>query len=300
MWIIIWLAVVFLCIGILVALRLVMLEPHPPRAFLQRTRPLAFAHQGGAKLAPANTLPAFHEAHDLGCDVLELDVHGTADGEIVVIHDDTVDRTTDGTGRVKDLTLAQLQALDAGYRFSPYGAHHPYRGKGVTIPTLREILEAFPGARLNIEIKQAEPPIEEALVSLIREMDAADRVLVASVHDGVLQRFRRLEPGVATSASEKEVYMFVIGAWLHLTPLLDPAFDALQVPPRSGSIPVVTRDVVEAAHSKNIQVHVWTIDEEAEMRRLLDLDVDAIMSDQPDLLMQILGEAGYWVETEVY
>jgi glycerophosphoryl diester phosphodiesterase len=293
MWIIIGLAVVFLCIVILVALRLTIVEPRPPRTFLQRTRPLAFAHQGGAKLAPSNTLPAFYNAHDLGCDVLELDVHGTADGEIVVIHDDTVDRTTDGTGSVKDLTLAQLQALDAGYRFSPDGVHHPYRGKGVTIPTLREILQTFPTARVNIEIKQTEPPIEETLASLIREMHAADRVLVASVHDDVLRRFRLLEPGVATSASETEVYLFVIGAWLRLTPLLDPAFDALQVPLRSGSIPVVTRDVVEAAHGKNIQVHVWTIDEKAEMRRLLDLDVDAIMSDRPDLLMQILGEAGY-------
>ncbi len=296
MWVIIGLAVALLCIGILVAFRVAVVKPRPPRSFLQRTRPLAFAHQGGAELAPSNTLPAFQKARDLGCDILELDIHGTADGEIVVIHDETVDRTTSGAGRVKDQTLAELKALDAGYRFSPDGTSHPYRGTGVTIPTLREVLETFPAARVNIEIKQEEPPIEAALVSLIREMNATDRVLVASVDDEVIQRFRRLAPDVATSTSEKEVYLFVIGAWLHLTALLDPAFDALQVPPNSGTIPVVTHDVVEAAHSKNIQVHVWTIDEEEEMRRLLALGVDGIISDRPDLLMKVIKEA--WPTSE--
>ncbi|MGQ9571917.1 MAG: glycerophosphodiester phosphodiesterase [Dehalococcoidia bacterium] len=266
------------------------LAGRPKRPFLEGTHPLAFAHRGGAKLWPENTLVAFQRAVQLGYRYLETDLHATKDGVLVTIHDETLDRISDGCGPVRALTLAELKRLDAGYRFSPDGGQtFPFRGKGITVPTLTEVTQAFPNVNLNVDIKQKKPPIIDALISFIDEEDSQDRFLVGSFHDRILREFRRQTGGqVATSAASGEARLFWVASRLGLTRLLRPAYDALQVPPRQGALTVVNRRFVQAAHRLGIQVHVWTVDEEEEMRCLLDLGVDGLMSDRPDILLDVL------------
>jgi glycerophosphoryl diester phosphodiesterase len=269
-----------------------MAEPHrrPKRPFLEGARPLAFAHRGGGKLWPENTMVAFQGAVQLGCRYLETDLRTTRDGVLVTIHDETLDRISDGSGPVHALTLAELKRLDAGYRFSPDGGQtFPFRGKEVTVPTLAEVAQAFPDICLNLEIKQKEPSLVEALVTFIEEQDAHDRILVGSFHDRMLKEFRRRTGGrVATSAASWEARLFWLASRLGLTRFLRLPYDALQVPPRQGPLRVVDRRFVQAAHRLGIQVHVWTVDESEEMRRLLNLAVDGLMSDRPDLLLDVL------------
>jgi glycerophosphoryl diester phosphodiesterase len=269
-----------------------MAEPdkRPKRPFLAGDRPLAFAHRGGGKLWPENTMAAFQGAVQLGCRYLETDLRTTRDGVMVTIHDETLDRTSNGSGPVHALTLAELKRIDAGYRFSPDGGQSfPFRGKGITVPTLAEVTQALPDICLNLDIKQKEPSLVEALVTFIEEQDALDRILVGSFHDRMLKEFRQRTGGrVATSAASWEARLFWLASRLGLTRFLRPAYDALQVPGRRGFLPVVDRRFVQAAHRLGIQVHVWTVDDSEEMHRILNLGVDGLMSDRPDLLLDVL------------
>jgi glycerophosphoryl diester phosphodiesterase len=264
----------------------------PERAFLTHEGPLFFAHRGGSALAPENTLVAFEKGLSYGADALELDVHPTRDGEIVVFHDDTLDRTTDGSGRVSGFTLDDLRQFDAGYRFTPdAGATYPFRGQGVMIPTLAEVYERFPTARVNIEIKEDLVGVEEQLWRVIQAAHAEDRSLVAGFLAAPLLRFRTVSQGrVATSGSMPEIRAFVLAAYAHVTRLLRPAYDALQVPETYRSISVVTPTTVRAAHQLGLAVHVWTVDDRASMERLLGYGVDGLMSDRPDILAQSLQD----------
>ncbi len=267
-------------------------RPAPPHAFFAGLPggTLNFAHQGGDQLWPGNTLLAFEQAAALGVDVLELDVHATADGAIVVIHDETVDRTTDGTGLIKEMTLDQLRRLDAAYRWSADdGRTFPFRGHGLTIPTLAEVLAAVPEARLNVELKQAEPSIAAPVCDLIRRHGLEARVLVASFHEQAMREFRQACPAVATAATQNEMIVFVALNYLFLADLYSPPFQAAQVPEERFNLPVVTASFVAAAHRRNVQVHVWTINETADMQRLLALGVDGIMTKRPDRLAGLLG-----------
>ena len=269
--------------------------PKVAHPFLQGPRPLAFAHRGGALLWPENTLPAYRNAVDLGYRYIETDLHMTRDGVIVTLHDDTLERTTNGRGPVLELSLAELKSLDAGYRFSRDGETFPYRGQGVTVPTLAELFELAPDLRANVEVKQEAPPMVRALWELIEEQGLHDRILVASFRDAVVREFRRLSGGrVATSAATREALRFWLASRLGLERLPRIEYDALQVPVRYGRLTVVDRRFVAAAHHRGLQVHVWTVDEPAEMRRLLDLGVDGLMSDRPDLLKEVLVERGAW------
>ena len=270
--------------------RLLTIKPRPYKAYVQTTRPLVMAHQGGADLAPSNTMAAFRNAAQMGVDVLELDVHTTQDGVVVVIHDATVDRTTNGTGRVHDLTLSDLQTLDAGYQFSTdNGQTYPFRGQGITVPTLQEVLSAFPAFRINIEIKQADPPMEQEVADLIQKAGAQDRVLVVASNSDVIERFRALMPDVATGASESEVRGFFYAQTLRVSAFYRPTADALQVPESFGNIQVLTPHFVQAAHAREVAVHAWTINDAESMRRLLDMGVDGIITDRPDLALEVLG-----------
>lgn len=269
--------------------RLITIKPRPYKAYLT-TRPLVMAHQGGADLAPSNTMAAFRNAAQMGVDVLELDVHTTKDGVVVVIHDATVDRTTNGAGSVHDLTLSELQKLDAGYQFSPdNGQTFPFRGQGVTIPTLQEVLSAFPALRINIEIKQANPPMEQAVAELIQQASAQNRVLVVASNQDVIERFRALMPDVATGASESEVRGFFYAQTLRVSAFYRPTADALQVPENFGNIQVLSPHFVQAAHAREVAVHAWTINDPEAMRRLLAMGVDGIITDRPDLALEVLG-----------
>ena len=254
--------------------------------------PANLAHRGASARAPENTLEAFRLAVEAGAGGLELDVHMTLDGEIVVIHDAAVDRTTNGSGAVARMTLDEIQALDAGYSFSPDGGStHPYRGRGLRVPRLAEVFEEFPDAPVNIEIKEAQAGVEEAVLGVIREAGAVGRTLVASNRHGVVGRFRRISGGsILTAASRREITSFYLLSRLRLERLCSPAYDALQVPPDYRGTTVVTRRFLEAAHGRGVRVDVWTINDPDEMRRMLDLGADGVMTDRPEELTGVLGE----------
>ena len=263
-----------------------------PRPFMRHDGPLFFAHRGGALLRPENTLPAFEHGLSFGADALELDIQQARDGELVVIHDPTLDRTTSGSGPVASYTLDELRGFDAGHTFtSDGGATFPYRGQGITIPTLREVFARFPAVRINIDLKESTSDREERLWALIQEFGAEGRICAGCFDHAALVRFRHLTGGqVATSASPREVRAFVLAAASHTTSWLRPAYDALQVPDTYGAIRIISRTTVEAAHRLGLQAHVWTVDERAHMEALLALGVDGLMTDRPDILAEVLAE----------
>lgn len=262
-----------------------------------KSRPLVFAHRGGGGLFPENTLEAFKYSADLGVDVLELDIHSTSDGKLVVLHDRTVDRTTNGQGNVKDLTLEDLKRLDAGYRFTTDGGQtFPFRGKGITVPTLEEILAAFPATTFNIEPKQQTPSITKSLCAILREKNATGNVIVGSFRQEVLDEFRAECSEVATSASPSEASKFLAYYKTGIAASYTPPMQALQIPENLGYLNVVSKDFVEAAHKLNLKVHVWTINKPEDMQRLLDIGVDGIMTDYPDRLLNLLNSSNKAVE----
>ncbi|HEV2707676.1 MAG TPA: glycerophosphodiester phosphodiesterase [Pyrinomonadaceae bacterium] len=264
----------------------------PVREFFRREarRPLVIAHRGGAGLWPENTIYAFERASELGVDVLELDVRASADGQLVVIHDERVERTTDGAGAVSALTLNELKRLDAGFRWTPDGGRtFPLRGQGLTVPTLAEVFERFPHARFNIEPKQQTPSVVAPLCRLLRERGMTASVLVASFRAAVMDEFRSTCTEVATSASTGEATRFLALYKTGLGDSFSPSMSALQVPEYAGGVQVLTRGFVEAAHRRGLEVHAWTINDAGDMRRLLDVGVDGIITDYPDRLLQLLG-----------
>ncbi len=258
----------------------------PGRPYLAGA-PLLVAHRGGSGLAPENTLEAFQDAVTRWrADMLELDVRLTADGEVVVIHDATVDRTTDGSGRVADLPLAALRELDAGARFRDPDGQPSFRDRGVRIPRFEDVLLAFPSMRLNVEAK--EPRVAGPLVELVRRHGARDRVLVAAERESSRRSVRDYRG--PWGASRTHVFWF----WaLHRLPGgggYVPGADILQVPETFRGLRIVTPDFVEAAHARNLPVQVWTVDDPDAMRRLLSWGVDGIQTDRPDVLARVLHE----------
>lgn len=266
---------------------------------LMRTRyfdgpkPRIFAHRGSGGNAPENTLVSFEKAIEDGADILEMDVHATRDGHIAVMHDEMLERTTDGAGPVSSVTLAELKRLDAGYRFSPDdGKTHPYRGKGIRVPTLQEVAERFPRTPFNIEIKQSEPRIEHAVFELLKKVGHAEMTLLAAEKDFLIERIRSLNAGLPTNFCGSEVLEFLQrlnqNNWRDYTP----PGSALQIPEMYYDVPVLTRDSLKAAHRLGIEVHVWTVNEEADMRRLLKMGVDGIMTDYPERLTRMVRKMG--------
>jgi glycerophosphoryl diester phosphodiesterase len=256
--------------------------------------PVNFAHRGDSTRAPENTLDAFRRAVEAGAGGLELDVHLTRDGQVVVIHDPTLERTTGGSGSLATTTLEALRAMDAGYGFSLDEGHtYPYRGKGLRVPTLAEVLEEFPDAAINIDIKEIQHGDEAAVLEVLRRAGAEERTLVASKYHAAVRRVRKLSGGrVSTGASKREVGTFYLLSKLRLEGLLTPDYDALQVPVYYGRLALVTRRFVEAAHARGVRVDAWTVNDPAEMHRLLDLGVDVVMTDFPERLAGVLAEQG--------
>lgn len=256
------------------------------KPYLAASLPLVLAHRGGAALWPENTRLAFEGALGLGHRYIETDAWCTRDGHLVLHHDATLDRTTDGSGKVVERTLDELRALDAGFRFTPDGGRsHPHRGRGVTIPTVDEALDLHPDVRLNIEIKDPNPLAVRAMWDLIQRRNAYDRILVAAEKGAIGRAFRELARGrVATSASFSESLRFFAACRLGIAQLLPTAFDALQVPATWKGFEVVNASFVTAAHRRGLHVHVWTINDRSTMDRLLAIGVDGIVTDRPDLL----------------
>ena len=258
--------------------------------FFGSRNPIPFAHRGGAKRRPENTLLAFGYAADLGYRHIETDIHRTSDGHFVCFHDRTLERTTDGRGNVSDHTLAELKRLDAAHHFLE-GGTYSFRGTGARIPTLEEALALDVRLHFNIEVKPEDPRLARRLWELIEHHGVHDRVLVASEHDEVTDTFRQYSRGrVATSAGRKGALRFwarvLSKSWKHA---MFP-FDALQIPRYFHGINVITPRFLEAAHHHGIQVHIWTIDEPTEMYELLAAGVDGLMTDLPDVLLAVMAE----------
>jgi glycerophosphoryl diester phosphodiesterase len=219
-------------------------------------------------------------------------VHASADGAVVVIHDETLERTTDGAGPVRSLPLAALERLDAGHRFRAPDGTHPYRARGLRIPTLARLLEAFPDVPLNIEIKQDDPPIEDAVLATLDRFAARERTLLAAEDGVIMGRIRATATDVVTSFSAPEVADFVFRVRDGRLAGYTPPGVALQVPPAFGGTPIVTPELMAAAHGLGLEVHAWTINDEPEMERLLDLGVDGIMTDFPARAVSVLCRRG--------
>lgn len=257
--------------------------------------PLLIGHRGAAGLAPENTLPSFREAADRwAVDMIELDVRATADAGCVVIHDATVDRTTDGEGPVAEMTLAELQALDAGYRFVDEHGSHAFRGQGVHVPTLDQVLTAFPTLSFTVEIKSGEA--QAPMLETLRAHDAVDRVLVAGMEHADRSLFE--DYGGASSATSRELWRFYLLHRLHMSwawPRTADVFQAPELHPWDGSEEegarrIVTPRFVRDARRRGVPVHVWTVNETDDMERLLDWGVDGLITDRPDRGARVLAE----------
>lgn len=260
--------------------------PRPGRAYLAGS-PMLVAHRGGSKIVPENTLTGFRDAVETwDADMLELDVQLTRDGVPVVIHDPTVDRTTDGAGPVRGHTVIQLKSLDAGAGFRDAQGRPSFAGRGIRVPTLDEVLDAFPDVWINIESKAA--GAAAPIVETVRRHRAEHRVLVAAEYE----RSRRGARGYRGpwGASRHHVLLFRVLCGLPRAAGYTPRADVLQVPERWKGRPIVTPRFIEQAHRKNLPVQVWTVDEPADMVRLLEWGVDGIQTDRPDLLAAVLHE----------
>ena len=270
-------------------------------------RVIAYAHQGGAFEGPSSTLAAIEHSLKAGATAVELDVHATKDRALVVCHDETVDRTTNAQGAIADLSLDELREMDNAYwwvageavthgrEVSAYvhRAKAP-RDRRYAIATLQEVVEAFPRVLLNLDIKRTAPevePYEQLLYDELCRLERTDSVIVASFLDEALGTFRMIGPEVATSAATNETAAFYFSLREGGAPVVPPVV-AFQVPAFYGDVTVVDEQFVEQAHRHGIAVHVWTINDENEMDRLLDLGVDGIVSDAPTPLAQKLKDRG--------
>jgi glycerophosphoryl diester phosphodiesterase len=255
--------------------------------FFRSPRPLVFAHRGGSALAPENTLAAFDRGLALGADGLELDVHLSRDGVVVVHHDRTLDRTTGGTGPVEAHTAHQLARLDAGYHFRA-GEATPFRGQGLGVPSLADVLARYRDVPIIIELKANTVELASATVEVVRRADAVDRVCLGSFGLRVLTAARSLEPAIATSASREEVRWALYRSWFRW-PVSRVPYAGYQVPEWFGATHVVSRRFVEMSHRVGLAVQVWTVDTEDHARRLLGWGVDALITDRPDVVVPLVG-----------
>ncbi|MFU8816681.1 MAG: glycerophosphodiester phosphodiesterase [Pseudomonadales bacterium] len=292
------LILIFLPLVIVVGLILLLgLGAPPPAAapssgYFSAPKPMVIAHQGGDGLRPSNTLVAFQHAVELGVDVLEMDLHQTRDGALVLMHDTTVDRTTDGSGALADLTLEQVRALDAGYRWPYEGTLRPYRGLGIGVPTLEEVVDRHRGLRFNIEIKPPSAAVAQALCDELLRLGITDQVLVASFHPRAMDAFRAACPGVPTSAYASEVRRFYVLYRLGLWRYAQPEIRVLQVPPEAAGFDLTDPGFLAAARRRGLHVDIWTVNDADHMRSLVDRGVAGIITDRPDLLLGVLDRPG--------
>ena len=231
--------------------------------------PLVYAHRGGAALRPENTIEAFDHGLACGADGLELDVHLSRDGAIVVHHDDTLERTTTGRGLVADRTAAELAALK--------------------VPTLGEVLDRYPGIPLIVELKVNSTALVRRVIDELRAHNSVARTALGSFYSGALREARRYEPSIKTGAAKEETRWALYRSWIGW-PMGAPAYHEFQVPERSGMTTIVSRRFIDYAHKAGLPVKVWTVNEPADMHRLLDWGVDALITDRPDLAVPIVRQ----------
>lgn len=256
-------------------------------------KPRLFAHRGSSGTHPENTLEAFRAGLEAGAERLELDIHASSDGVLVVAHDETLDRMTSGRGPVAALSYEELRQLDAGVGFVDESGARPFAGGSIRIPSLEQVLAEFPGVPLNIEIKQVKPAIEQAVLDLLDRFNARQQVVVASHDPRPMERIRELAPDLHSGMSAAEVATFVS---LHQSSVFEsyrPQSAVMQIPVAHEGIELATAAMVDAAHRLGLEVHVWTINDPEEVRDLLELGVDGIMSDYPAMAYKVFQDLGF-------
>lgn len=273
-------------------------EERPDYAFYREDDPtvLNIAHGGGLGLAPDATMAAFQASIESGADILEYDTHITSDGHLMVIHDDSVDRTTDGSGLVNEMTLAEIQALDASYHYEEADGVTSYRGTGLYIPTVAEVLTEYPDMRHLIEIKDTNKPelyeeIIQELWRVIQAHDMEDNIMVGSFTHAINERFEEVSGGqIPIGGGEEAIRDFVTKHVPYLNGLANSNFDVLQIPTESDGFDLTTNNVLKGANDRNKVVYYWTINDEDVMRDLIEKGADGIMTDYPDLLQSVIDE----------
>jgi len=258
-----------------------------PTHYFDIEHPIRFAHRGSRVLWPENTWHAFDLAVEgLGYRYVETDVQVTADGVVVVFHDDTLERCTNGVGKVNEWRWEDLRHLDAAYNFTPDGESYPLRGTGIGVPRLDDTFDRYPDLCLNIDLKAVGS--EWAVAEVIKKMGREDTVLVGAFRDKRLARFRRITKGrVATSAGPRDsIAMYATSRIGRSVPIRG---DAYQLPYRAKGF-VVDKRLVDAVHAAGKQIHLWTVNEAREMVKFLDMGVDGIITDRPDTLNDVMEE----------
>ena len=245
-----------------------------------------YGHRGSTLLAPENTVEAFELALGYRVDVLEIDVRLSRDGEVIVTHDERVDRTCNGQGKVAELSLKDLKKLDAGYHFVDLNGQH-YRNQGVRLPTLSELFERFPTTRINIDIKDNSQKAALAVADCINRADKTTLTNVGSFHAEALAHFRKALPSVTTAATQSEVAKLYFGR--QLVQSFD--YQYLQIPVSFFALPLATRRFIQLAKSQGIGVVYWTVNEKESMQKLMSLGATGVVTDRPDLAMELLHPA---------
>jgi glycerophosphoryl diester phosphodiesterase len=260
---------------------------HLKTDFFTPALPRVFGHRGSAGTHPENTLQSFRAAVACGVQYLEFDVHMTRDSEIVVAHDEHLKRMCGLDRVIPDLTCAELAQADAGRMFTIDGVTFPFREKGIRVPRLAEVLAEFPKLRMVVEVKQISPSVVAPMLGVIDRAGMRRNVLVASEHQQPLDEVRKLAPDIPTNFSYLESGVFVQAMGTRDANYRPPA-DAVQIPHRHESWELVTRESVEFAHRLGVEVHVWTVNEQAEMSELLDMGVDGLITDYPGRALEVV------------
>ena len=261
-----------------------------PRHYFDLEHPIRFAHRGSRILWPENTWYAFdHAIEDFGHRYVETDVQMTADGVVVVFHDDTLERCTDGVGRIAEWNWEDLRDLDAAHNFTTDGESYPLRGAGIGISRLDDTFDRYPDLCLNIDLKAdgSEWPVAE----VIKKMGREDTVLIGSFSDGRIAKFRRVTKGrVATSAGPRDsIAMYAASRIGRAAPARG---DAYQLPYKTRGV-AADRRLIDAVHRAGKQIHLWTVNDRQEMEKFLDLGADGIITDRPDILKDVMEERAH-------
>lgn len=261
---------------------------------LQFDRPIILAHRGGAHLEPEHTMLAFEKSAQLGVDGFEIDIRLTKDEEIIVFHDATVDRTTEGYGAVSEMTLEEINALNHGYQFEDLAGEYPYRDTKVDVVTLRELLESYPNMLINIDIKDAPDTYEGSLMPsklwrLIEELGVENRVVVTSFYGEQIDRFNLYAQNqVALGAGESDVRKAFASFSSQFGHLYHPKVDVFQIPPKSGVVSLDSPKFIQFLNNLNIPVHYWTINDLVTMNKLIHNGAKGIITDRPDIAVELL------------
>jgi glycerophosphoryl diester phosphodiesterase len=293
-----WVLLLLAGVGALLTYRALAIRPMPEYAYLADKAPVILGHQGASAYAPSNTIESFKLALAQNADILELDVHKTVDGVIVVSHDEAIDRLTNGKGKIKEMTLAELRKFDFGYGFTTDECKSfPWRGKGVTISTLEDVFKTFPGRRVNIELKQVTPPEASDVWALVKQYQMEDKVLINAFPSEPVAAWRAVaDDRVALGATKKDMILFA-AFWLpHLDWLYQPSVPAFQIPVSEKvgpfTIHLDSPRLIARAHQLGIKVHYWTINDAPTMAHLIDIGADGIITDAPDIAYKVLKEKG--------